>query len=245
MSCNKAMTQEAVTSKAMTRLAALAALLLGAVGLQACTYEPPPPKGVVKPQALLPTEQFPVKVTDRPEQIALGLHPGGLSTNQMAALGQFVSEWRDDGGGTVSLRAPADGSNPVMARRMEDQAAAYLVRLGVPGERLQVSGYVSNHAPGAPLLASYEKFEAKGPNCSGGWKNLTTTGSNEVYDHFGCAVTANIAAQIANPRDLLAPAVMTPADNPRRQVVLGKYRRGEVTSSAKDDQADGKVSATQ
>ena len=245
MSCNKAITQKALAKKALFRTAALAAALLGGLGLQACTYEPPPPKGVAKAQPLIPTEQFGVKVTDRPEQIALGLHAAGLSTTQMAALGQFVSEWRDDGGGMVSLRAPADGPNPVMARRMEDQAAAYLVRLGVPRERLRVSGYVSNRAPGAPLLASYEKFEAKGPNCSGGWKNLTTTGSNEVYDHFGCAVTANMAVQIANPRDLLAPAVVTPADNPRRQVVLGKYRRGEVTSSAKDDQADGKVSATQ
>jgi pilus assembly protein CpaD len=239
MSCNKAITQ-----RATIRAAALAAVLLGTVGLQACAHDPHPAQ-TAKTEALLPTEQFPIQVTDRPEQIALGLHGSGLSTTQMAALGQFVSEWRDDGGGAVILKAPNDGADPVMARRMEDQTAAYLVRLGVPRERLQIAGYVSGRAPGAPLLASYEKFEAKGPNCSGGWKNLTSTNSNAVYDHFGCSVTANVAAQIANPRDLLAPAVVTPADNPRREVVLGKYRRGEVTSSAQDTQADGKVSATQ
>ena len=63
-----------------------------------------------------------------------------------------------------------------------------------------------------------------------------------MFDHFGCATTANIAAQVANARDFLAPAVETPADNARRQVVMGKYRLGIPTSSAKDDQADGKVS---
>ena len=58
-------------------------------------------------------------------------------------------------------------------------------------------------------------------------------------------MTANIAAQIANPRDLIAPAVMTPGDNGRRAVVLDKYRKGDITSSAKDDQADGKTSSSQ
>ncbi len=104
---------------------------------------------------------------------------------------------------------------------------------------------MSHRAPGAPLLASYDRFDAQGPNCSSGWGDLTATGHNSTFGHFGCAVTANVAAQIANPRDLIAPAVMTPGDNVRRAVVLDKYRRGEVTSSAKDDQADGKTSSTQ
>ena len=226
------------------RAASLAAILIAAAGLQACASDPHA-ADAAKAKVLLPTEQFAVQVTNHPEQIALGLHSAGLSATQQAALGQFVSEWRDDGGGLVTVRAPTDGADSAAAARMQGEAVAYLVKLGVPRERLAVTGYVSNRAPGAPLLASYEKFEAQGPNCSGGWGNLTSTGSNKVYDHFGCAVTANIAAQIANPRDLLAPAAITPADNSRRAVVLGKYRQGQLTSSAKDDQADGKVSASQ
>ena len=128
---------------------------------------------------------------------------------------------------------------------MQDEAAAYLVQLGVPRERLQVMGYASNREPGAPILASYDHFEAQGPNCSGGWGDLTATGHNSTFGHFGCAVTANVAAQIANPRDLIAPAVMTPSDNMRRATILDKYRKGDVTSSTKDDQADGKTSTTQ
>ena len=48
---------------------------------------------------------------------------------------------------------------------------------------------------------------------------------------------------IANPRDLLSPAPMDPSDATRRDNVLGKYRRGEVTSSAKDEQATGNIKA--
>jgi pilus assembly protein CpaD len=227
-------------SKTAARGAALLALV-GAAGLSACAYDPNPAR-TLHAQELVPTEQYGIKVTSHPQQIALGLHAGGLSATQEAALGQFVSEWRSDGGGAVTLRAPTDGPDPRAARRMQDEAVAYLVKLGVPAERLVVAGYASQRAPGAPLLASYDHFEAIGPNCSGGWGSLGPTNANTPYDHFGCAVTANIAAQVANPRDFLAPAVETPADNGRRQVVMDKYRQGQVTSSSKDTQANGTVS---
>ena len=216
--------------------ASLGCGLILAAALAGCASAP------TGPVALTPTEQYRIQVSSHPEQIALGLHREGLSTAQKAALGQFVSQWREDGGGVVTLRTPVDGGDPGTASRMNLQVRAYLVGLGVPAERLQVVGYSTNRAPGAPLLASYDRFEAIGPNCSGGWSDLTSTGQNRVFDHFGCATTANIAAQVANARDFLAPAVETPADNARRQVVMGKYRLGIPTSSAKDDQADGKVS---
>ena len=51
-----------------------------------------------------------------------------------------------------------------------------------------------------------------------------------------------MAAQIANPEDLIRPRDSTPADAGRRDTVLGKYRKGDVTASAKDEQATGVVS---
>ena len=226
-------------SRTMRRCGRLLTGLGVAAALQACAVDPNPAE-TARRQQLLPTEQYGLAVTNQPEQIALGLHADGLSAAQQAALGQFVSRWRLNGGGAVTLRAPVSG-NAALSRRMETETGAYLVKLGIPQERLVLAGYAAA-APSAPLLASYERFEAKGPNCSGGWSDIMSTGSNAAYDHFGCAVTANIAAQVANPRDFLAPAVETPADNSRRSVVLNKYRLGAVTSSAKDDQANGKVS---
>ena len=226
-------------NKTMTRSGALAAALLAGAALAGCAGTHPPPG----PVALTPTEQYGVKVTSAPEQIALGLHAGGLTRRPSRPRSASSSA---AGATTAAARSacarPSTPADPAAARRMQDEASAYVIRLGVPAERLQVAGYVSNHAPAAPLLASYDRFEAHGPNCSGAWGSLTSTGKNGVYDHFGCSVTANFAAQVANPRDFLAPQVETPADDVRREVVLDKYRRGETTASAKDDQANGKVS---
>ena len=219
----------------MTRLrrAGLIAVGLSAMAMAGCQTGLNP-NGKPGPVALTPTEQFQVKVTSAPEKIALGVHPNGLSPNQKAALSDFVSRWRSDGGGTV-LVAAAPGAASISEATA---AAAYVVQLGVPSERLQMAD-----APaGAPILLSYERFQAHGPDCTSPWDDLTATGFNRPYNHFGCAVTANIAAQVANPRDFLAPAVVTPADDMRREVVLGKYREGASTSTAADQQASGKVS---
>ena len=228
-------------SSSRTRFSASALAAAGLLTLQACAGAPNSEQ-IKRAESVLPTEQFGITVSNAPEQIAIGLHASGLSANHEAALGVLVARWRADGGGPVTLRAPLSG-NVALVHRMQEAAAAALARLGVPRERLSLLGYAA--APtveAAPLLISYERFEAQGPNCSGGWRNLTSTDSNTPYDHFGCSVTANISAQVANPRDFLAPAVETPADDSRREVILGKYRLGLATSSVKDDQASGKVS---
>jgi pilus assembly protein CpaD len=51
-----------------------------------------------------------------------------------------------------------------------------------------------------------------------------------------------MAEQVADPRDLAAPAASQGSDALRRQYQLDKYRQGQVTSSSKDSQASGQVS---
>ena len=47
---------------------------------------------------------------------------------------------------------------------------------------------------------------------------------------------------IADAADIVRPRAETPADAARRQTTLGRYRRGEVSTSAKDDQGSVSVS---
>ena len=59
---------------------------------------------------------------------------------------------------------------------------------------------------------------------------------------FGCATAMNLAAQIANPGDLVGPHRMDPADTGRRGVVFSKYRNGEKTSAERNGDASGAIS---
>jgi pilus assembly protein CpaD len=53
------------------------------------------------------------------------------------------------------------------------------------------------------------------------------------YPNFGCAQQHNLAAQIANPADLLGPRTMAPADADRRSVIMDRYRQGKTTGAEK------------
>ena len=232
-------------SNPMRRGLIAAGSLLALAGLGGCAAQQA--RAILADQrpGLTPTEQYGLKVTSRPEQVAIGLHPTGLSANQQTALSQFVSAWRDDGGGDITVRVPSDSADPRIARRMAEAAVAFVQHLGAPAERVRIEGYAAGGGPLTPVLVSYEKFQTLGPNCSNRWDNQLGNFNNAPSAHFGCVVTANVGAQIANPRDLLAPAQVTPADDGRREFVLGKYRQGQTTSTAQDDQASGHVSAVQ
>jgi pilus assembly protein CpaD len=193
---------------------------------------------------LTPTEQYSFNVQRTPQDLALAIHPQGLSPQQQLALTDFVNRWTDNGGGQMVVKAPVNSQgDPAQGRHTADLTISFIEHLGVSAEHIRLAAYDAGHAPGAPVIASFERFEAKAPDCSGHWDSLTATKNNDASKHFGCAVTGNMAVLVANPRDLVIPANMDPSDNSRREVVLGKYRQGAITSTAQDDQASGKVSA--
>lgn len=214
-------------------------LLLAAGALQACGSMSGGNTAVAS-QALTPTEQFPIEVRQNPDEIRLAVHDGGLSGPQQAALSNLVDRWRETGGGEITIQAPR-GAGEGQAALFAQAATRTLVDLGAPGEKIRLVGYQTADGQAtagktAPLIVGFSSYQAVGPTC-GHWDNLTATGSNKPYANFGCAQSANIAAMIANPHDLIAPQTMTPADATRRSVVLDKYRKGETSSTAKDDQA--------
>ena len=60
--------------------------------------------------------------------------------------------------------------------------------------------------------------------------------------NFGCATQHNLAAEIADPRDLVTPQPMTPPDTERRMIVIDKWRQGEPTLAQKTQEQSGAVS---
>ena len=48
---------------------------------------------------------------------------------------------------------------------------------------------------------------------------------NKHYADFGCSYQNNLAAQIANPADLLGPRKLTEVDAEKRGVVIDEYRK--------------------
>ena len=193
-------------------------------------------------KAETPTERFEAKVTPKPEEVKLAIHAQGLSPAQTEALARFAEYWREDDGGTVGIQTPSEGVDSAAAYRMSEAARSFLISRGVPAEQIEVTGYAPDGQGAPPLMVGYLRFEAELPECGKTWTNIARSWKNDVQPNFGCSVTRNMAAQLADPGDLMGPRRMTPQDAARRQDVLDKYRRGEVTSSATDPKASGVVS---
>lgn len=222
----------------------LQAGLVGAalVGLSGCASGGPRSEPEVAPRLATQKWANRIKVESQPDEIQLAAHASGVSGNQDQALRDLVGRWLSAEAREIVISAPIGGDDPALSSRMAMYVRERLMMLGAPAGQVRVVGYDAAGQPAAPLRVGFEYFIAEGPQCGQRWENLAATRKNEAYDNFGCALAANLAAQVANPEDLIRPRNTTPVDAGRRETVMGKYRKGEVTSSAKDEQATGLVS---
>jgi pilus assembly protein CpaD len=214
-----------MTSKA--RLFSIVTALAASSVLAACLG---PQAGSLSPIPLSPTQRFALQVEPGVERIALAVHETGLSANQSNALASLANSFGIEGAQVLRIEMPS-GEDTVSAD-FAYRIKAQLEQRGIGP--VELVGY-SAPDPRAPVLVGYETLRAVVPQCGRQWESLTRTDSNRSPSNFGCAVNANLAAQIDNPRDIVSPRGMTPSDAGRRTVVFDNYRKGEATAAKQEE----------
>lgn len=223
------------------RLILSLAPLAAAALLSACATDSKSAKGL--DEAITPTEQFPLRADEVPGQIRLAAHPTGLSPAQRDAVQALADRWLQDGGGAVTIRVPTTGVDPRSADVTSGETAALLQASGVPGEKIRRASYDASGDGVAPIVVAYTTYKAEIPRCGLKWGNLSSNGKNKPMDNFGCAVSANMAAQIANPADIAGSRSSDPTDASRRTTVIDNYRQGKATGGAVEAGSSGTLSA--
>ncbi len=117
-----------------------------------------------------------------------------------------------------------------------------LTRAGVSRHEVQFQAYSGTGTATSPIKVSYNAFTARGPECGDWSDNLARDPKNIPYRNLGCATQHNLAAMVANPRDLVEPRGMTPRDSQRRDVIMDKYVKGDTTVAKKSSDEKAKVS---
>lgn len=216
----------------------LAALLsAGVLSLSACAADPTG-RTAQAPLPVLPTEQYPLHAETSTDAINLRVNPNGLSENQRRALDRLAerASWVD--GEPLTLEIVTSGTPAAIASGRN--ISAYLLSHQVSEDT--VSSASRRDQPEDVVTINIVTYRAHVYDCNRTWENVAATGSNAPYKNFGCAMTANLAAQIADPRDLYSPAPPTSTDTARKSAVLERYRKGEKTGADTDDNAKGTVS---
>lgn len=221
----------------------LGAAVTLAMSLAACTTAPTGPESLPYTGSnLTPTEQFGIDVAAIPDKIQLAPKPGALSPAQVGALMELARRYRIDGRGPMTIETPVGSANAAIAQQAANAAHRVLIDNGVSIAQVELSSYPAVGAPAATVAVGFTRYQVNIPDCSKYHADVTKTLSNEPTRAFGCAVTANFAAQIANPGDLITPREMGPSDGARRAVVLGKYRQGLPTATERSAEERGVVS---
>jgi pilus assembly protein CpaD len=151
---------------------------------------------------------------------------GALDRHSAKQVFAFARDYREAGHGAILVLVPTNTGAGVVSGVRRALAAG-----GVGA--VEVRTYpVGDPALASPVRLSFTGLKAKVGDQCGQWPSDIGSGAtveewaNKPYYNFGCAQQSMIAAQTADPRDLVAPRGEEPADTIMRSRAIEKVRAG-------------------
>lgn len=179
------------------------------------------------------TMRSPINVAESIERLELYTRPNGLelSARDKVAVAQFLDGYRQSGSGPLFINRPSAQASSAGTRQAEAVIRGLMRDGGLNPSSLQGGQYQSNPNAPAPVVVSYRALRAIPENCRRAG-SVVDTFSNQAPDNFGCFQSANLAAMIADPRQLIEPYEFGQSDAQRRQVIYDRFIQGEATAAA-------------
>jgi pilus assembly protein CpaD len=182
-------------------------------------------------------QRHPILVSQQPATLSIRVTGGaqGLSSAQVAQVSDFLARYRamDSGNSKLVIAVPSGSPNEGAAMRAVAHMRQLIQEYGFSESTVAMQAYNGGRDATAPIRLAYLRYVAQGPECGHWPTNLANDPRALPYPNFGCAQQHNLAAQIANPADLLGPRTMAPADADRRSVIMDRYRQGKTTGAEK------------
>lgn len=147
-----------------------------------------------------------------------------LSVAQKNVVKATLERYRSNGSGIMHILVPSGSENSVAAMRLRDQIVAELRKSGLPSYNIASETYpVPSPAAAAPIRLTYSAMTAS-TNACGKWPDdMLNDTENRHWANYGCATQNNLAAQLANPADLLGPRARTSIDANKNDATIKTY----------------------
>ncbi len=185
-------------------------------------------------------ERHPIVLRDAPRSLDVFVGRAGapLDPRQAEDVTEFAQEYRRSGRGGLVAQVPSGTRRDIAAHDALSGIRAALARGGVPAAYLSVTTYpVSDPGLASPIRLTFGALQAQLPHSCGQWtedlgvSNFKKSTSNEPYWNFGCATQATLAAQVADPIDLVRARTEGRVDMVKRLGAIGKLREGKDPST--------------
>lgn len=208
-----------------------------ALGLAACERDP----------AILAEQDYRIEHPLTAEkQTAVAVFDGPILTEfDHDRLKRLAAESIRRGAGTVQVVVQIAAGGEAEAAAAGDQVAELLRHEGVKaidvGLRVETANAAGGGAP-MEIRVQAPVWVAVVPGCGTFERGMNPDYTNAPNSNWGCSIQRNTALMLQNPADLIRARESTGRDANRAADVLGKYGRGEATSSAPEAQTTGTTS---
>jgi pilus assembly protein CpaD len=156
---------------------------------------------------------------------------GAPDPRELAAVDDFLVQ-SDAAAANAALLVTAGPGGGGIAQGLADA----LARRGLKPQVMWAAD-----APAGTVRLVVERYEASVPNCPNWSKPPGNDVANTLHSDFGCATAANLAAMVADPRDLALGRSLGAAQGDPAVAAVERYRAGKTTLSG--DQGAGALKA--
>ncbi len=168
------------------------------------------------------SERYPIAYARGPVTLRVDGSHGTLQPSQVNAVAGFARQSMAGGLSPLTIRRPSGGGN---SARVAEEIAGLMLEQGLPRNMIRMGTYPAPAS--APIQLSYVKAYAHTKPCGDWSANAADTGENVLMPNHGCAVQSNIAAMIADPRDIAAPDQTTTTPSAVGTAAIRKQQQGQ------------------
>jgi pilus assembly protein CpaD len=218
-------------SHSLRKTGLIVALLTTAALAQGCARDP-------MSTGAIPDDyrtRHPITLSEAQHSLDIPVSSGDnrLTIGMVDNIKGFAQSYSATSSGVVQIQLPTGSPNSAAASLIKRQVRSALTSSGIPAGKIVETPYrAAASGDAAPIRLSYIAITAMTGQCGQWPEDLSNnTYSNKNWYNFGCASQNNLAAQIANPMDLVGPRGMSPIDAERRSLVIGNYRAGKTTAT--------------
>lgn len=209
------------TMKTMQRLSALTVVALLAAG---CAGRDSITVGSV-PDDYRTNHPIVISEKEKTIDIPVGTADRRLSRIQRIAADGFIANYDRSAAPMVNIMVPQGSANAVAASHVAAGLVKRLRAAGVPEGRILHQPYqAEQYGDSAPIRLAYAEMRASTGPCGRWPADMLENAQNKHWANFGCSYQNNLAAQIANPADLLGPRQPGDIDADNRSNAIDDYR---------------------
>ncbi|RWM18738.1 MAG: pilus assembly protein CpaD [Mesorhizobium sp.] len=174
----------------------------------------------------------PIVIAEKNEKIDLPVGAGdrGMTDAQRDTLLGFLDGYDKSAAPTLTISIPSGSANEIAATAAGRDFARLAIASGISRNRIVITTYQSVSAEAsAPIRVAYVTVKAQTDRCGRWPEDLLQTSENKHHADFGCSYQNNLAAQMANPADLIGPRKQSDIDAENRGAVIDVYRQRGIS----------------